>query len=184
MRALETERLTLSMFTPDDAEDVYEYAKNPNVGPPAGWAPHGSVEESRQVIEEIFMPPEAWAVRIKNPDGSRSPVKGVIALEPDRLRPEANSRELGYNLAEDCWGKGYMTEAAKEVIRFGFEELGLDQIGICTSRTNRRSQRIIEKCGFTYEGTLRRTYRIYDGTLRDSMVFSMLREEYEQMKKK
>ncbi|MCI9476343.1 GNAT family protein [Anaerovoracaceae bacterium 41-7] len=174
MKSLETERLNLRMFTPEDAEDVYAYASNPNVGPPAGWAPHKSVEDSRKIIEEIFMPPEAWAICIKGDDR----VVGVIALEPDNIRPEANSRELGYNLAEEHWGKGYMTEAAKEVLRFAFEELGLDQVGICTSRVNRRSQRIIEKCGFTYEGTIRRYYKIYDGSLRDSMVFSMLREEF------
>ena len=74
-----------------------------------------------------------------------------------------------------------MTEAAKEVIRFAFEELGLEQIGICTSEVNRRSQRVIEKCGFKYEGTIRRTYKIYDGTLRDSMLFSMLRSEYDEL---
>lgn len=174
MKPLETERLYLRMFTPDDAEDVYAYASNPNVGPPAGWAPHKSVEDSRKIIEEIFMPPEAWAIRIKGDDR----VVGVIALEPDNIRPDSNSRELGYNLAEEHWGKGYMTEAAKEVLRFAFEELGLDQVGICTSRVNQRSQRVIEKCGFTYEGTIRRYYKIYDGSLRDSMVFSMLREEY------
>lgn len=179
MKSLETERLFLSMFTLDDAEDVYAYASNPNVGPHAGWAPHASVEESRKIIEEIFMPPEAWAVREKGKDT----VIGVVALEPDRLRPDANSRELGYNLAEEHWGKGYMTEAAKEVIRFGFEELGLDQIGICTSPVNKRSQSIIKKCGFTYEGTIRRTYQIYDGSLRDSQVYSLLKEEYEEMKK-
>ncbi len=177
MKTLETERLILKMFTLDDAEDVYAYASNPNVGPHAGWAPHKSVEESREVIRTIFLPPEAWAIRIKGDDT----VVGVIALEPDRLRPDANSRELGYNLAEEHWGKGYMTEAAREVLRFAFKELDLDQVGICTSKVNRRSQRIIEKCGFTYEGTIRRTYQIYDGTLRDSMVFSMLKEEYEEM---
>lgn len=179
MKSLETERLSLTMFTLDDAEDVYAYASNPNVGPPAGWAPHQSVEESREIIKEIFMPPEAWAIRVKGCDK----VVGVVALEPDRLRPEANCRELGYNLAEHLWGNGYMTEAAKEVLRFAFEELGLDQVGICTGPENKRSQRIIEKCGFKYEGTIRRTYKIYDGSLRDSLIFSMLKEEYESMYK-
>lgn len=179
VKTLETDRLNLKMFALQDAEELFAYASNPNVGPHAGWAPHRNVEESRQVIEEIFLPPEAWAVRVKG----EGKVVGVIALEPDRLRPDANSRELGYNLAEDHWGKGYMTEAAKEVLRFAFCELGLDQVGICTSKVNKRSQRIIEKCGFTYEGTIRRTYQTYDGSLRDSMVFSMLKEEYFDMNK-
>ena len=173
---METERLILRPFTMDDVEAVYDVAKDPNVGVHAGWKPHESIEESRRVMEEIFLPSGAFAVILKE----EGKIVGCIALEHDRLRPDANSRELGYWLGSKYWGKGYMTEAAKEMIRYGFEELGLDQIGICTSPVNARSQNIIKKCGFTYEGTLRRTYQIYDGTLRDSMVFSMLKEEYEK----
>ena len=179
MKTLETERLELTEFTEADASDLYEYAKNPNVGPHAGWSPHKDREESLRIIRELFMPNQTWAIRKK----WDSRVIGSISLEPDRYRPDACSRELGYSLAEECWGQGIMTEAAKEVIRFGFEELGLDQIGICTGEANRRSQRVIEKCGFKYEGTIRRTYKVYDGTLRDSMIFSMLKEEYEEQYK-
>lgn len=179
MKELETERLILRQYTLNDAADLFDYARNPNVGPHAGWAPHKSVEESREIIKDLFLPTETWAIRQKG----RDKVIGSITLANDRYRPGAGSMELGYSLSEDQWGKGYMTEAAKEVIRFGFEELGLKQIGICTGIANRRSQRVIEKCGFKYEGTLRRTYRIYDGTFRDSLVFSMLKEEYEKMYK-
>lgn len=179
MKNLETERLTLTMFTLEDAEGLYAYAKNPNVGPHAGWSPHKSVEESREIIEKLFKPVETWAIRLK--DGGK--LIGSIGLEPDKYRPDANSLELGYSLSEEYWRQGIMTEAAKEVIRFAFEELGLDQIGICTGLTNQRSQGVIKKCGFKYEGTIRRTYKVYDGTLRDSMIFSMLREEYEELYK-
>ena len=179
MKSLETERLTLKMFTLEDAPELYAYARNPNVGPHAGWSPHKSVVESEEVIKQIFLPVETWAIRLK----SSGKVIGSIGLEYDKYRPDANSKELGYSLSEDYWRQGIMTEAAKEVIRFGFEELGLDQIGICTGTTNERSQGVIKKCGFKYEGTIRRTYKVYDGTLRDSMLFSLLREEYEAMNK-
>ena len=179
MRTLETERLTLTAYTPEDAQDLFEYASNPDVGPIAGWAPHKNVEESEMIIREMFMPVEAWAIRLKGQDK----VIGTIALEYDKYRPESNSREIGYSLAKDQWKKGYMTEAAKAVIQFAFDELGLDQIGICTGEVNKRSQRVIEKCGFKYEGTIRRTYRVFDGTCRDSLVFSMLKEEYEELYK-
>ena len=56
MQLLETDRLLLRPFTLDDAEGLYAYASHPEVGPPAGWRPHRSVEESRQVIENIFDP--------------------------------------------------------------------------------------------------------------------------------
>lgn len=186
MKTLETERLRLTMFTMEDAADLYDYAKNPNVGPHAGWSPHKSREESEIIIRDLFLPNETWAIRMKDEtkaDEKPGKVIGSISLEPDRYRPDANSKELGYSLSEDYWKQGIMTEAAKEVIRFAFEELGLSQIGICTGQANKRSQRVIEKCGFKYEGTIRRTYKVYDGTLRDSLLFSMLKEEYEEMKK-
>ena len=88
---------------------------------------------------------------------------------------------MGYSLAKSRWGKGYMTEAAKRLIRYGFEELSLDVLMIRTSDTNRRSQRVIEKCGFQYEGTLRRAYRTFDGGMREVRCYSMLKEEYKQL---
>lgn len=176
MKTLESERLTLTMYTLDDADGLYAYASNPNVGPHAGWAPHKDVEESREIIRTLFMPCEAWAIRLKE----NGRLIGTISLEPDKYRPDSNSREMGYSLAEDQWRKGIMTEAAKCVLDFAFGEMGLDQVGICTSLVNKRSQRVIEKCGFKYEGTIRRAYRIWDGTTRDSMVFSMLKEEWKK----
>ena len=68
MQTLETERLILRPFTLDDAEGLYAYASHPEVGPPAGWHPHRSLEESRQVIESIFIPSDTLAV-VRKADG-------------------------------------------------------------------------------------------------------------------
>ena len=92
------------------------------------------------------------------------------------------SLELGYSLAEEYWGRGLMTEAAKQVIVYGFEYIGLDVMMIRTGEENLASQRIIEKCGFQYEGTLRRIYRIYDGTVKPVRCYTMLREEYDGLR--
>ena len=170
----ETERLILRTWERKDARELFEYASNPNVGPAAGWKPHESVAESRSIIDQIFRVNTTWAI-VYRATGS---VIGSIGLEPDKIRTNIKSRELGYSLSEDHWGEGIMTEAAKRVISYAFKEMDLDVLMIRTSDTNRRSQRVIEKCGFKYEGTLRRAYRIYDGTLRDTRVYSMLKEEY------
>lgn len=179
MSTINTQRLYLPSFKETDAEDFYAYAKNPNVGPIAGWAPHKSVEDTLEIMQAWFMHPNAWTIRIKGEEK----MIGVIALEHDKYRPDAKSKEIGYSLSEDYWGQGIMTEAAKAVLKYGFEELDLEIIGICTGQANQRSQRVIEKCGFRYEGTIRKTYEVYDGSLRDSLVFSMLREEYEALYK-
>ena len=91
---------------------------------------------------------------------------------------DAKSKEIGYSLAKDAWGRGYMTEAATEVIRYAFEDLGMEILTICTSPVNKRSQRVAKKNGFTYEGRIRKAYRIYTGELRDSLVFSLTKEEW------
>lgn len=178
MKEIKTERLILTPWTlsEDDIMGLYRYASDPQVGPNAGWKPHESPAESAEIIKNIFMPHLVWAIRERE---SRK-IIGSIGLEDDRRREHVNSRELGYSLAKDVWGKGYMTEAAKAVIDYGFIELGLTVMAICTGPENKRSQRVIEKCGFKFEGRQRRGYRIYDGTDRDNMVYSMLREEWEE----
>ena len=87
MKTLETERLILRAYTEEDAQGLYEYAKDPDVGPRAGWKPHESAEESREIIRTMFMPVEAWAIFLKE-DGR---LIGTIGLENDRHRDE-NSR--------------------------------------------------------------------------------------------
>ena len=182
-QALRTGRLAMIPCSIDDAADLYEYAKNPDVGPHAGWKPHESVEESREIIEGLFLPSGAWGVHEIDNDGLPGAMIGTIALEEDRFRPDAKSKEIGYSLAKDAWGKGYMTEAAAEVIRYAFENLGMEILTICTSPVNKRSQRVAEKNGFIYEGRIRKAYRIYTGELRDSLVFSLTKEEWEKESK-
>lgn len=181
LKILETERLILRPWTRKDAPALYELAKNPNVGPHAGWKPHGSEEESLEIIETIFFPGAARAVCKKSENGNASAkeeIIGCIGLEPDSMRPSVKSRELGYWLGEAYWGRGFMTEAAKRVIDFAFLELELDILSVHTGPLNKRSQRIIEKCGFVYEGTLRKAYRIFDGTNRDVLCYSILWAEW------
>ena len=178
MENIYTERLLLTPWRVciEDAKGLYAYAKDPDVGPNAGWKPHESVEESLKIIEELFVPEKnTWAIREKE----SNKIVGSISLLFDRRREDVNSREMGYSLAKDCWGKGYMTEAARALMDYGFEKYNLVVMSICTSPTNKRSQRVIEKCGFKYEGLQRRGYHIYDGSDRDNLMFSILREEWE-----
>lgn len=85
---------------------------------------------------------------------------------------------IGYVLSEDYWGKGLMSEAVKEVIRYLFEEVKLDIISCYHYPFNIRSKRVIEKSGFKYEGTLRLESRIYDGSVYDSVCYSITKQDY------
>ena len=180
MKTIETERLILRKWDVEDVQDLYEYAKNPNVGPHGGWKPHESMSESLEIMQTLFLDKyDCWAIEYKE----NSKVIGSIGYEDDVRRPETGCKELGYAMSEDYWRKGIMTEAAKAVLKFGFEEMALEMVSIYCSPTNERSARVIEKCGFTYEGVLRKAYKIYDGSLRDVVCNSMTKEEYEALQK-
>lgn len=93
------------------------------------------------------------------------------------------SLELGYSLSEKYWGQGIMTEAGLAVIKYTFENTDVEVISITTAPKNERSKKVIEKLGFKYEGCLRHSYRIYDGRVRDTLVYSMMRQEWEEWEK-
>ena len=88
---------------------------------------------------------------------------------------------LGYKLDAAYTGKGYMTEAAQAVLSYGFQEMGLSLIAIDHYPHNQRSRRVIEKCGFHYEGLLRQGALLYDGTRQDLCCYSMTAEEFQSL---
>ena len=88
---------------------------------------------------------------------------------------------IGYALGKEHWGKGLMTEAVRAVLRYAFETLCLEMVTVYHYPFNHRSSRVIEKCGFHYEGTLRRGTTRFDGQVLDNVCYSLLREEYEAL---
>ena len=147
MQLLETDRLLLRPFTEEDAEGLYAYASHPEVGPPAGWKPHESVEESLRVIREIFQPADSLAV-IRKSDGRLIGSAGFV----DRHRTELGtpSEEIGYSLARDCWGQGLIPEAVEAIMRHAFTALGYQALWAAYYDGNRKSKRVMLKCGMTY----------------------------------
>nr|WP_303804777.1 GNAT family protein [Ruminococcus flavefaciens] len=89
--------------------------------------------------------------------------------------------EIEYCIGAEFQCRGYATEATKAVIAFGFDRINLHKVQICTKTINKPSRRVIEKCGFTYEGTLR-DYFFMNGEYVGRHYFSILREEYEAKK--
>lgn len=175
MDILHTQRLTLRPWTAEDAQDMYEYAKDPSVGPMAGWKPHSDIEETRRILEHFIVDNDVWAVVLRD----TGKVIGSLGLHGDGKRPDIPGvKMLGYVLSPAYWGKGYMTEAVMGALRYAFEDLRLDMVSVYHYPHNSRSRRVIEKCGFVCEGTLRRGSKIYDQTVYDDVMYSMTREEY------
>ena len=147
---LETERTILRPFTEADAADLFAYAKDPRVGPIAGWKPHESVEESLEIIRTVFSAPNTFAVV----DRAANRVIGSAGfVQPHKADAPASSLEIGYALSPGFWGRGIMPEVVRELLRYGFQTLGLDEIWCTHYQENHRSRRVIEKTGFLYAFT-------------------------------
>ncbi len=172
MTMIETERLILRAWTTDDAEALFDYAKSPLVGPAAGWKPHETIDETRAYLAHTIEKNETRAIVLK----TEQRVIGSIGLHKS---DNESLREIGYVMHPDYWGHGYMTEAVKATLKFAFETLHLNLVQIGHFPENIRSRNVIQRCGFQYEGTLRKSYQIYDGTMKDECRYSMTREEWE-----
>lgn len=180
MKVLETNRLILRPWEERDAEELYEYAKNPKIGPRAGWKPHSSVEESLDIIHMFQESEDVWAICLKE----TGKIIGSISLDQDGQRNLSvdDCRNLGYVLSEEFWGQGFMPEACRVVLQYGFEQLGLQVIGVNHYPDNLQSKRVIEKLGFEYNGTLIMASQIFDGSIRDLCCYSMTKRQYEKLK--
>ncbi|MDD3831437.1 MAG: GNAT family N-acetyltransferase [Clostridia bacterium] len=178
MQTLYTERLIIRQWKINDLDDMYQYCRNPIVGPMAGWKPHQNRQESALILDKFIKGNEVWAIQLR----SNGRVIGSIGLHKTNRRLEQfKVLELGYVLGEDYWGQGLMTEACSEVIKYAFEQEGVDMLVVGHFDFNNRSRRVIEKLGFIYEAHLRNIYQL-KGEMHGESLYSMTREEYNTRK--
>lgn len=151
---LETKRLILRAWQESDAEALYEYAQNPNVGPVAGWQPHTSVENSREIIKTVLSAPETYAIVLKE----TGKVVGSIGIMTSKSEIHSakiadSECEMGFWIGEPFWGQGLIPEAVNEMLRYAFENLRQTAVWCGYYDGNEKSRRVQEKCGFTYSHT-------------------------------
>ena len=149
---LETGRLRLRPWRPEDAPALYAYASHPEVGPAAGWRPHATLAESRKwtaLWSSPACPEPIWAITERGEDRPF----GAIALHTGE---DPACPTLGYTLAQGRWGHGLMAEAATAVLAWAFGPGGFARVRTWHYPENGRSRRVIEKCGFRYVTTFDR----------------------------
>ena len=121
---IETERLILRRWEESDADDLYKYASDPDVGPIAGWPPHKSIDESRNIIKTVFCGAEAYAVCLKSDNRAIGAIELKLNGHTDMTERD-DECELGYWLGKPFWGQGIMPEATREMLRHAFEDIGM-----------------------------------------------------------
>ena len=148
---METNRILLRPWRESDAETLYKYASDPEVGPRAGWPPHKSVEESRGIILTLFSGEGMWAVEWKA-TGEAIGCVGYLPAAHSNLAIVDDECEVGYWIARPFWGQGICTEALRLVVDYCFREKGFFTLWGDYFPSNPASGRVMEKCGFEDTG--------------------------------
>lgn len=150
---IETARLVLRPWQDADAESLFRYANDPDIGPVAGWPVHTSVENSLEIIRSVFSAPETYAVVLKDTD---EPVGSCGIMFADSLH-SANMKpgeaEIGYWIGKPYWGQGLIPEAVKALLTRCFNNLHLDVVWCAYYDGNIKSKRVCEKSGFKFHHT-------------------------------
>ena len=172
---LKTDRLILRPWEEEDAEECYKYAKDPRVEPAAGWPVHTDIENTRQVIREILMVPETYAIVLKE---TGLPVGSISLHFHSDLAQKDDECELGYWIGVPCWGQGLVPEAARELLRHAFEDLEMARVWCGYYEGNEKSKRVQEKLGFKYQRTTENVPVPMMGETRTGISNLMTKEEW------
>jgi [ribosomal protein S5]-alanine N-acetyltransferase len=173
MEELRTARLRLVAPSLSFAKDVFEYASDPAFCEFIDSTPARSVIDAEAFISSIIKDNEVgrriyWAVTL---NGRAIGTVGYVA----RYALRHKTIELGYGIGAKYWGQGYFSEAARAVIRHGFDVLGFKRIEIPTRADNMRSINGAIRLGFTREATLKSFYETGHGRV-DCALFALVRD--------
>lgn len=176
---VETARLRLRRMTLRDAHDIFDYSKDPEVARYVLWTAHRSVWETKAYIRWVRQQyasgyPSSWCI-VEKASGR---VVGTIGFMS--YQPENATVEVGYSLARSHWNQGLMTEALNAVLAQVFTVLKLHRVEAQHFSANPSSGRVMQKCGMTHEGTLRR--RICNkGEFMDVEMWAILRTDWAKL---
>ena len=181
---INTKRLTLREMKTSDCHDMYEYSSQGEVTRFLLWREHLNEAYTKSFLKRVRKHYRNysyydWAIIYNGSEDDDDVLKAyrgrmVGTCGFASIDNENNVGELGYVLNPKLWGHGIAVEAGQAIIRFGFDELGLNRIEAKYIIGNTASRRVMEKLGMTYEGTLRSSMLI-KGTYRDIGICSILR---------
>ena len=187
---IETERLMLRHIALTDAEDIFEYAKDEDTGPRAGWTPHKNIEETKGLIEMWISPEskeETFAIFHKGDNKVIGTVGITIKKEIKDNRGVVINQlildgkkayEIGITVSKKYWGKGIATEALKEMIDYLFKNRNADVVITCHFAENIASKKIQEKNNMKVIDEYQRNEKWYNTNCTTLIVRGKTRKEW------
>lgn len=182
MEELYTKRLLLREWKTTDASEMFDYAKDPEVGPNAGWAPHKDVEESLSIIRMFRESTDEIYAIVLREDRKVIGSIGLHQRTSEGQEPSVHSRELGYVLARNMWGRGLVPEACARLILHAFSDNLIEEVWCGHYSFNERSRSVVLKSGFRYVETLKISLDRLDGREASLHSYRMTRDDFEKLK--
>lgn len=172
---MESERILLRRWRDDDAGALFKYASDPDVGPHAGWLPHGCVEESLGIIRTIFDSDHVWAMVLKD-SGEPVGCMGYYVCGESNIDIGEDEAEVGFWVGRPFWNRGLCTEALRLMIGYCFGVVGFQRLWGDFFVDNAASGRVMEKCGFRDTGRVNLLSRLQTGGDRPVRILRLDRE--------
>lgn len=179
----ETERLILRPWTTDDAESLYKYAKNPLVGPIAGWPIHTSIDNSKEIIQTVLSADETYAVCLKEDNVAIGSI-GLIPPAQSHTKAADDEIEIGYWIGVPFWGKGLIPEAVRKLQEHAFNDLGISAMWCGYYDGNEKSKKCQEKCGFVFHHTEKNKPCTLMGDVRTEHFTRITKEQWQKNNQK
>ncbi|HEY9637172.1 MAG TPA: GNAT family protein [Coleofasciculaceae cyanobacterium] len=175
---IETERLSLRPLTLADALLIQKVASVRQIADTMISIPHPypDGEAERYISKQISEFEKGRSVTFAIEQKQEKLFSGIIEIRD--LEREHSQAEVSFWLAVEVWGQGYMSEALKPVLCFGFEELSLNRLYAYHMARNPASGKVLKKNGFVQEGLLRQRVRKW-GVFEDVVLLAILREDWE-----
>ncbi len=159
---METSRILLRPWRESDAETLFKYASDPDVGPRAGWPPHQSVEESLEIIRTVFHNDTTWAIELKT-TGEPVGCMGFMPKFEMKLPAHEGDALIGYWVGKPYWNQGICTEALQLMLTHIRQTKAAFSLVSSHFVDNPASGRVMEKCGFIATGEICVDERQYNG---------------------
>lgn len=178
---LQTSRLILRNYKPQDLDDYFEYVSNKDVGPRCGWEPYDDKQKAKQRLLLECKKPFQFAIVYKTENKVIGSIE-IMEIEDDYFEIDKSSaKEIGMLLSPKYWGQGIMTEAMQTVVKYCFEYLNLENVVAGFYSPNIGSQKVQQKCGFVEYKTMKNTRRWYQtNKLCDSIFTKITKQDYLQ----
>lgn len=168
------EKIFIRSIIPGDEEALYRIYSDMELCLSSGARPVINISDARDKMYNFIRAGDTFAIV----HTETMKVIGVITVRQDVHRFNRNAYMLGYVLHRQWWGNGIMPQAVEYMMKYLFKNMGADVVSAAHFVGNNQSKRVLEKCGFVYEGTMRKDYLRFDGVVLDSCIYSVTREEW------